>query len=192
MEGFVAKRHLVFKPPLKHLLRGFAFEGSSFNKDSFYVCAFVMPLCVPKEHLSFTFGDRVRDLNGADRWNVGMPNLIENLSAALKRDAVTFISRIESVSDFIGYAKSGPRTLRNLEGVGYSLARNGQISEACAIFDELLAMVDLSNSWQRELAGEVNRLKDVLTQAPENVRAQLAASESETIHKLGLYEFRDA
>jgi hypothetical protein len=53
-------------------------------------------------------------------------------------------------------------------------------------------MVDLSNSWQRELAGEVNRLKDVLTQAPENVRAQLAASESETIHKLGLDEFRDA
>ena len=43
LEGFVAKRTLVFKPPLRHLLRGFAFEGSSFDKDAFYVNAFVMP-----------------------------------------------------------------------------------------------------------------------------------------------------
>ena len=53
LPDFAVKGPLMFIPPAERLLRGISFEGSSFDKTSFYVTVFVMPLCIPTKHLYF-------------------------------------------------------------------------------------------------------------------------------------------
>ena len=73
LPGFAIKGPLMLIRPVECMLRGISFEGSSFDKTSFYVTMFVMPLCVPTNHLYLNFGSRVRRAEGGDRWSIGMP-----------------------------------------------------------------------------------------------------------------------
>src|SRR4026208_1137239 len=86
VEGFVLKVRLLFKPPLDRLLRGIFFDSSG-DPRVFYPTPFVMPLCVPTNHIYFTFGDRLRTSAGRGRWSTDMPDLAAELGAALKRSA---------------------------------------------------------------------------------------------------------
>lgn len=190
LEGFVLRGRLLFKPPLDRLLRGIFFDSSGDSR-TFYPTSFVMPLCVPTDHIYFTFGDRLRTSPGSGGWSTDMPDLAAELGAALKRSAV-FLSGIDSLPAFVAFAEPRARTERNLEGIGYALAREGQATRAVAIFDELLDKVDMSVDWHRELSGRINDLRRMLIESPEKARSQLASSELETIESLGLDEFRDA
>ncbi len=190
LEGFVLKGRLLFKPPLDRLLRGIFFD-SSRDPRTFYPTSFVMPLCVPTNHIYFTFGDRLRTPAGSDGWRTDMPDLAAELGAALNRSAA-FLAGINSFPAFVAYAESHARTERNLEGIGYALAREGQASRAIAVFDELLDKLDMSAGWRRELSGRINDLRRTLIESPEEVRGQLASSERETIRCLGLIEFHAA
>jgi hypothetical protein len=44
---FVAAHGITFETPIGHFLRGFAFEASAYDKEMFYLTAFVQPLFVP-------------------------------------------------------------------------------------------------------------------------------------------------
>ncbi len=191
LEGFVVKGRLLFKPPVDRLLRGIYFDSSGFDRRAFYPTWFVMPLCVPTSHLYFNFGDRLRTAADAGGWSSEMPNLAAELGAALKR-AANFLSGIDSLPAFVAYAESRSRTERNLEGIGYALACDGQANQAVTVFDELLGKVDMSVDWHRELTGRISELRRTLIEAPEKARSQLAISERETIQSLGLEEFRGA
>jgi hypothetical protein len=151
-----------------------------------------MPLCVPTDHLYFTFGYRVRHSSGGDRWNSTMHNLTEELTAALERDDVEFLSKIESLSDLVEHAESIVRTERVLEAIGYVLAREGKASQAVEVLDELLNIIDMTIPWHRDLAGQVSRIKRMLTEHPESAQAQLIDWEIESIRNLGLDEFSRA
>ena len=52
--NLVCKKSLLYIRPVDRLLRGVCFEGSSFDRSSFYATMFATPLCVPTEHL-FSF-----------------------------------------------------------------------------------------------------------------------------------------
>jgi hypothetical protein len=49
---------LLFVAPIAELLRGLTFQGSSFDRSSFYLVAFVQPLYVPSDEEIPTFGER--------------------------------------------------------------------------------------------------------------------------------------
>jgi hypothetical protein len=69
LPGYIAKGHLLYQQDLEHILRGFWFESSAFDRDSFTVEVFVQPLYIPVSHLSFTFGHRLGSLGkGYDIW----------------------------------------------------------------------------------------------------------------------------
>lgn len=189
MDGFVLRDALLFKPPLRHVLRGFCFESSAFDQSAFYVDAFVMPLCRPTSYLYFTFGNRVRHAKGGERWKAEMPNLADELGIAMNGVAATFLSRIESLPDFVDYASRLSSTERVLEGIGYALARQSEVTRAIEVFNRLLDRADMTISWHRELAQRVGNLKGMLAESPEEALAKLAASERETVHNLRLDEF---
>src|ERR1700733_2552486 len=111
------KKTLMLLPPIGHVLRGIWFDRSAYDEVSFSVTAFLMPLCVPTDHLYFNFGDRVRHKGGGDRWSMDMPNLVADLVAALRSQALPFLSRGETLEGFIEVAKSGPPTGRTLESL---------------------------------------------------------------------------
>jgi hypothetical protein len=184
------KKTLMLLPPIGHVLRGIWFDRSAYDEVSFSVTAFLMPLCVPTDHLYFNFGDRVRHKGGGDRWSMDMPNLVADLVAALRSQALPFLSRGETLEGFIEVAKSGPPTGRTLESLGYAVAQTGDAKQAIEVLSRICPMLNTNIAWQRELGDQVRALSAELAKHPEKVQKQLAQWEEETVRNLDLQEFR--
>jgi len=192
LPGFAVKAPLMFIPPVGHTLRGVCFEGSSFDTNSFYVNVFFLPLFVPRKHLSFEFGNRIRTASGGDRWNADAPDIVCELGIALKREALPFLSPIESLRDVEQAAKSLrlPQNPHVQQAIAYAIARSGDVGKAVVELDALLAMLDVKVPWQREMAERAEVLKTKLLTNPAEAQRQLEAWESETSQNLGLEKFR--
>jgi pentatricopeptide repeat protein len=180
---------MLLMPPIRPVLRGIVFDYSAFNKTSFTVTAFVLPLCVPTTHLYLNFGNRIRNTGGNDRWDVAEHDLPTRLGSALKVQAVPFLSSVSSLLDFVGLARtfsqSNPNTLR---AIAYSLARDGRIDESLEMLDQMLSELDENVSWQVELAAESTKLREMLKARPMEALRQLQAWECQTENNLGLAE----
>ena len=190
----------MFIPPVRYLLRGINFEPSAFDKKSFHATVFMMPLFVPSDHLTLNFGDRVRDKQNRSSWNMDMPDLITELSKALKLKAVPFLLSFESLHDFIEMAQRrlrevvGPNSLRNphtLQAIAYALAYVGEFREAWGALDELQQHLDLRVPWQQAMAGRAEILASELRDDPAAAKHRLETWEVETVKILGLETFRE-
>jgi hypothetical protein len=190
LPGFAIKGSMMLMCPVKAILRGIYFEGSDFDKTSFYVNVFALPLCVPTKHLYFNFGNRLR-LAGADRWNANDPNEIAELGTAIRRDAAPFLLRTESLLAFVEVAKSfssvNPHTPM---AIAFTLARAGRVDEAVIGLDQLLPRLDLKLAWQSEIADQVKTLRTKLVANPSEAQQQLEAWEAESVRNLGLEALR--
>jgi hypothetical protein len=189
LPGFAVKRSLMFIPPVKCVLRGINFDGSSFDKRSFSVTAFALPLCVPTKHLYLNFGARVRHKGAGDRWSMGMADLREELATALKLHAIPFLSRVESLYGFVEVARSYSGNPHTLRAIAFSLARLGETGEAIKGLDQLLGKIDPGVMWQREIADSARLLKSQLVSDPATAKELLKNFETETVKNLGLAEF---
>ena len=189
---FRIKKTLMPLPPVDKLLRGIWFDRSAYDETSFSVTAFIMPLCILAKHLEFTFGKRIRHKGGGDRWSLEMPDLAVDLIAALRTQALPYLSEGETLEGFIEIARSSPRAGRTLEGLGFALARTGENRQAVEVFSQLVAMLDLNIAWQRDLADQVRGFSTKLMEHPEEALKQLIKWENESAHNLGLDEFRKA
>ena len=188
LPGFAVKAPLMFIPPVKHTLRGLCFESHSHEAKLFYVWVFFLPLFVPRQHVSFEFGKRI----GADLWNVDAPNLVHELGDALKREALPFLSPIESPRDVARAATSLrlPQNPHVQQAIAYALARAGDVNKAVAALDELVRSLDVKVPWQLEMAERANALKPQLLSDAPSAQKQLEAWEAESVRNLGLEKFR--
>jgi predicted RNA-binding Zn ribbon-like protein len=170
-------------------LRGIYFARSISPRD-FYTHVFVLPLCVPTPVIGFNFGWRVG--GGSHFWNADAPNITAELGAALKREALPFLSRIQSPRDVaeagMSLRKSADRHVQ--EAIAYTLARAGDVDKAIAELDALLAMLDVVVPWQLEMAERANLLKSQLLSEAPSAQKQLEAWEAETTKSLRLEKFR--
>jgi len=186
LPGFAVKGNLLFMLPVRQVLRGICFEPSGFDRRAFYVNVFVLPLCVPTQYLYFNFGRRV-----GTGWSSDAPDVYSELSLALRREALPFLSRVEDLDDFIQLAKSFSRANpRTREAIAYALARVGEVDKAIAELDTLLAMLDVKVPWQLEMAERANALKSLLLHDFASAQKQLQEWEAESIRNLGLEKFR--
>jgi hypothetical protein len=190
LPGFAVKAPLIFIPPVKHTLRGIYFESHSYETTMFYVWAFFLPLCVPTKYVGFNLGKRIENPGGGP-WSADSPNLLLQLSAAVRRDALPFVSLIESPRDLARAARSlksqDPYTQ---QAVAYAFARAGDIDEAVAALDKLMCVLDLKTLWQFEMAKRAITLKAQLLTEPAGAQKQLQEWESESVRNLGLENFR--
>ena len=191
LEGFSIKGSLMFRSPVGRILQGVSFEGSSFDKTSFYVNVFAMPLCVPADHLFLNFGSRVRHVGGGDRWCITKPGVVAELTAMLKRNAIPFFSKTESLLDFAEVAKSFSGNPHTTKAIAFTLARAGKTSQAIELLSQLPNQVDFSIPWQREIGDLCMLLEAKLRQNPTDAQQQLAAWEVDTTRALGLELYRD-
>jgi hypothetical protein len=179
--GIVVKDEYIFVRPLNDAIRGFCFEGSSFDADSFY-------LYVPTEVIHFTFGDRVRD-ESADRWDNRSPELVSTLSSAMREQGLPIVDRAATLEGQIGAASAvmascGHPSAR--EAVAYGLARLGRKSEALAALESLISTLDRCVSWQSEMAERAERFRDMLIREPERATATLDAWREDNIRRFRL------
>lgn len=188
LPGFAVKTPLVLVPPVKHTLRGLCFESHSHEAKLFYVWVFFLPLFVPRQYVSFEFGKRI----GGDRWNAEAPDIVHELGVALKREAMPFLSPIETPRDVVQAAKSLrlPQNANIQQAIAYALARAGDVHKAIAELDTLLAMLDSKVPWQLEMTERASALRLQLHTDVPGAQKQLEAWEAESISNLGLEKFR--
>jgi hypothetical protein len=188
--GFEIKGSLMFLPPLEHTLRGFSFEGSAFDKTSFYVTVFFMALCIPRKHLIFNLGERLRD-RGSDRWTVNGANFEAALESAMKKE-VPLLERLKTPQDVAEMAaqKGHPKDPYRQETIAYMSAFAGQIKPALSALENLSAMLDTSVRWQEEMASRAQLLQTELLKNPKEAKRQLTAWKADTVRNLGLEDFR--
>jgi hypothetical protein len=189
--GFAIHRRLMLISPPTDILRGVCFDPSGFDKQSFYITAFVLPLFVPTKHLHFNFGKRVRHVGGIDGWNANEPNLIAELTAALQLHAMAFLSSAASPLEFVELAKTfssgNPHTP---EAIAFSLARAGETDQATQVIDQLLNRLDLTVSWQLDIANNAKALRTKLATDPAEAQRQLEVWKLASLRNLGLEEYR--
>lgn len=191
LPGFFVKGPLVASHPVKNTLRGLYFEGSDFDKHSFYVWTFFLPLFVPTKHVSFNLGKRLREPGGGDRWNADAPNLVAELRAAVKRDALSFLSGIESAEDIARAAAAFQKTgdPYALQAIAYAWARAGDVERAMEELERLIRLLDVEVPWQLEMIERAETLKAKLADPTERQR-QFAVWENESVKNLGLQKFQ--
>lgn len=192
MPGFFVKGPLAANRPVKHVLRGLYFEGSTFDTKSFYVWVFFLPLFVPTEHVSFTFGKRLRDPSGGDRWKADAPTLVVELRGAMKREALPFLSSIESAEDIAQVAATFQKaeTPYVQQTIAYAWAQAGHVKRATEELTELVRLLDENIAWQVAMAERAERLKAKLVTDPAEAQRQLRDWEIESVKNLGLEKFR--
>lgn len=143
LPGYTAQKNLVFANPIGHTLKGVCFDRSAFDARSFYVQVFIQPMFVPAKHLGFNLGWRVG--GGSHRWNADDPNMISDLTDALEREGVPFLSRVRSPREVVAAAASLNKTKDPYvqEAIAYALALAGDSEQAVAAFDHLAALLDV-------------------------------------------------
>lgn len=190
LRGYVGKLDLLYRLPLDHVLCGLCFEGSSFDKYSFYVNYFAMPLYVPVDYLTLNFGGRVRSERG-DRWNINDASVQERLSDAVQAQCLPFFSRIRSASqlaDVIEEDLAGRDRYREdpnaLEAIAYSRIMAGDDQRSKQALTRLLAALDPSGvPWHSKIKERAGMLWCL---DPVNSRQRLIEWEKMTITSLGL------
>jgi hypothetical protein len=199
LNGFSMSGRLMFITPLKHILRGLNFEPSAFDKRSFSVTAFVMPLFVPSEHLTLNFADRVRHQGNGDRWNLDMPDLKTELSKALNQKAVPYLESIHSVHNFLRFAteslKDSAAALQFKnphiqQAIAYAQTSVGQFQESHQTLTKLIEQLDSKIYWQRDIAERAETLKNQIEVNPVGAQKILDAWEADTIKNIGLESFQ--
>jgi hypothetical protein len=190
LPGFASHKRLLLMNPMHGMLRAIHFDPSAFSKEDFYVQTITMPLCVPADHLSLMFGDRLRHPRSPLGWASTLPDLIEMLLDSIKSQALPFLDSIQSANDFAIMARKSWDNPHAPKQVAFVLARDGQYERAIRIIDHLLPTLHLDVSWEQAMFDQVSALRHLLATDPDEAQRKFLEWEDYTIGKLGLDGFR--
>lgn len=183
---------LIFISPISSILRGIFFENSGFDKYSFYVTWFFLPMYVETNHLYFNFGSRILT-NGADRWSLYDKDVFGKLKSALDDEILPKLQEINSIGKFIEFLKSlnhaDPYALR---AIAYSFVRLGEASSAIHWLNQLNEVLDGQVAWQRALQENAQLLMSNLQSDPKTAEMDLVAVEKITAGNLHLQDYYTA
>jgi hypothetical protein len=186
LHGYHVKGALILAEPAGPILRGIAFDGSSHSKTSFYMHVFFQPLCVPAEHIHFTFGFRITDTAGMDGWESARPNLLADISKSLSKQALPFLQKVVTLD---GAAET-------LDAMRSNNTHVKEASAFCRILtgDTAMALKQLEKitgfnreiEWQDQQASRIEWMIQMLRADPEAAKHQLRTWQTETASTLGV------
>ena len=188
LDDVFVKDGVAWMRPSRDVLRGIAVEGSAFDKHSFYVWGFVMQPCVPSNSVSFNVGFRVRNVDGGDRWNTAVAECERNVIKATRDQVIDRIKEVSTAADMI--------SLMDLVGVSdwhvraFCYIRNREYHKAEDALSQLASQLDYSVSWQRNLANDLVKVRELLKRPSDAIDQQLEVWRQYTIDALGLSEFK--
>lgn len=125
---------ILIRRPLRHLIAGYCFESSGFDADSFYLWAFVQPLYVPSDHISFTFGRRLSH-GSSDGWSLS-GNDTQDMRAvweAIRAQGTDYLACLGTPRDIAERGqmiRAAPDDPHVLEARAYSYALIGCLGQA--------------------------------------------------------------
>lgn len=181
---------MFFAVPMEHILRGLFFDGSRFNSYSFYVHAFVMPLFVPSLSVHFTFGFRLKDLDGKDNWWSDDSMVVEKLKEAIQRDAIPFLEQSKSLSGAAAtIASLGANNPHAFEASAYCNLLSGEDEVAMEFLEKIEMILDAKYAWRKELLDRAKTIKKLIMTNPGAAQQKLLDWETTTVRALGLCDF---
>src|SRR5580700_7071093 len=170
LPGFASREQLIFMHPIRDTLLGIFFDRS-ISPRAFCVLVFAQPLFIPKEHIVSNLDWRI----GGGSWDVDAPDLFAKLGVVLKREAIPFLSKINSTSDVAKAAieldKPGDPNIRRV--IAYSLARGSETEKAIRAFEDFLQTMpaEIKTDWLRGDAQRAELLLKELQTAPGRLSA---------------------
>jgi hypothetical protein len=188
LDDVFVKDGVAWMRPSRDVLRGIAVEDSAFDKHSFYVWGFVMQPCIPSNSISFNVGFRVRNIDGGDRWSTDVAECDRNVIKATRDQAISRIKDVSTAADMI--------LLMDQVGVSdwrvraFCYMRSGEYHKAENAFSQLTKQLDYSVSWQRDLADDIVKVRELLKRPSDAIDQQLELWRQYTIDALGLSEFK--
>lgn len=188
LPGFCIKGSLLFRCPFTWCVEGIHFDSASHDPLAFYVDIFLLPLCVPTQHLHVSFGTRVRRISGSDRWSAEDPSFSVELQQQIETSTSELFKEVKSPLEI---AVRIPAVNRGTQVVGeeataFMYARGGDRVCALAALEALEMKLDPTAPWKREMLERVRHLQGLVRNSPVQAQQQLAAWEEETVQNLGL------
>lgn len=188
LPAFTAKGQLLFIRPISSALRAIYFDSSGFALNLFFVHVFVQPLFVPAKHIALNLGWRIG--GESHRWDISDPKLQTELNAALKREGIPFLTQVRSPRDIVVAVESLHKSADPYaqQVIAYSLARSGDIKQACLELDRFVELVEPTGYWREEIK-RAEVLKKMILADPSEAQRLFDRWENETAINLGLEEF---
>jgi hypothetical protein len=194
LPSFQGKGSLLFNAPVIHLLRGFSFDTSGFDRNTFYVHVFLQPLYVPRDHVAYLFGKRLYGRQGQS-WSIDAEHqgaTVEDVLASIKEQGLPFLGYVQTPGDLarkaplVGGRGSDPNMS---EAVAYSFVLAHEYAEARGALDRLQALLragDPADPWAAELLGRSQLVRERLERDPEEAIALLEEWNEQTRTNLRL------
>jgi hypothetical protein len=126
LPGFEVAKGMLFEAPVGDLLRGFTFQGSSYDRTSFYLVAFVQPLYVPSDEELPTFSERSPRLASTDA--------LDDIRSFVEGPGRKFLEGLETPADLADWLKREEAGHKPdpfaLEALAYSALLGGGAEDA--------------------------------------------------------------
>jgi hypothetical protein len=180
---------VIFADPIGHILRGISFDSSSHGAEAFYVHTFFQPLCVPAEHMHWTLGFRLTDMDGYDGWNSNRSDLLIALRDAVMAKALPFLASVETLEGAARTAEAISSSSPVQENAAFCWLLAGDVKRAASLLENscnwLSRNVDNDIAWQLELLRRIEHVRDLLQNDPDAAVKQLLVWEAETVERIG-------
>jgi hypothetical protein len=168
---------LIYMSGPNDILRGVCIDSSAFSASDVYVQLFAMPLYVPRDHLTFTYGKRLRDSSGWERWSVDPDfpvDFVRDLLTALKADGLRFLEKFATPNGVLTYinASEGGNDFWRLHTKAYTHAYLGNLEKADNLLSILIdeAAKALKNSpWTKNVADHATLLRGYIRRGRDEV-----------------------
>ena len=189
--GFTGHKRLFLKVPMNGMIRAIHFDPSAYDTISFYPSPIVLPLCVPRNHLSLMFGgDRLRHKTEGRFWTAELPNLLPDLVEAIREQGMPILAQSDDVEGFIALGRTSRGNPHTERFIAFFLARIGEGDRAIDLINNYLPKLDIATPWKKEIHDTSAHLRALLINDPEAAQRQLGEWEDYTIQKMRLDAFR--
>ncbi len=192
LPGFISEKKMILMSPADDFLRTLYFENTS-DANYFHLHVFFLPLYVPTDYIYFNYGNRI---GNALNWRLDNPNLLADLNAVIRSEAIPFLNNVLTREGVLRYLKASVEFDRQrvnphtLEAFAYTLVRNGDYAAGLEVLAEFKQRFEQSDTpWIAELLQRTQLIEGKLLQNPETALAQLEAWKAETVNKLGLEKY---
>lgn len=174
--------------PIGHAIRGLCFE-SSYRKENFYLWRFYVPAFVPRDHISLSYGRRLRGLRG-ELWDAHDPAELAALPEVLRDQARSWLDGLATLQgmtdDLARLRRERPHSNHLLQDLAHTYAYRGNCTAAVELLSEIPARSDPNVPWQHALAERARTRAREWSAYPERARAQLDAWKLGTLEALKL------
>jgi hypothetical protein len=192
LKDLTLHKNILYQSPVSDFLKGFCFEQSEYDKESFYLWYFIQPLYIPSEDIVLTFGKRITPKK-AERWILEkdneskMKNIFNEINDKIQNEGLVYINELGSHEKFYEFCKKNKKkNIRIWEALVYTGLYKGfpGIDKEAELLINYLQKMDMSINWIKEI---YDNLKIFLVKSEMERRELINVWKDFTINKLRLF-----